>query len=77
LPDVEIRIGVQNAAREITLESAQERADVEKAVTTALADGSVLSLADDRGRLFVVPGQHIAYVELGEPVERRVGFGTT
>jgi hypothetical protein len=37
----------------------------------------VLSLADDRGRLFVVPGQHIAYVELGEPVERRVGFGTT
>jgi hypothetical protein len=37
----------------------------------------VLTLADDRGRLFVVPGSHIAYVELGEPVERRVGFGTT
>ena len=77
MPVVEIKIGVQNAAREITLESAQDRKDVEKAVAAAVADGSVLTLADDRGRLFVVPGSHIAYVELGEPVERRVGFGTT
>lgn len=74
---MEIKIGVQNAAREITLESAQDRKDVEKAVAAAVADGSVLTLADDRGRLFVVPGAHIAYVELGEPIERRVGFGTT
>lgn len=74
---MEIKIGVQNAAREITLESAQDRKDVEKAVAAAVADGSVLSLADDRGRLFVVPGSQIVYVELGEPVERRVGFGTT
>ena len=77
MPLVEIKIGVQNAAREITLESAQDRKDVEKAVAAAVADGSVLSLADDRGRLFVVPGSQIVYVELGEPVERRVGFGTT
>ncbi len=74
---MEIKIGVQNAAREITLESAQSRKDVEKAVAAAVADGSVLTLADERGRLFVVPGSRIAYVELGEPVERRVGFGTT
>lgn len=74
---VEIKIGVQNAAREITLESTQDRAEVEKAVSAALADGSVLTLSDDRGRRFVVPGGQVAYVELGEPVERRVGFGTT
>lgn len=74
---VEIKIGVQNAAREITLESTQDRAEVEKAVSAALADGSVLTLSDDRGRVFVVPGGQVAYVELGEPVERRVGFGTT
>jgi hypothetical protein len=77
LADVEIKIGVQNASREIALESTQSRDEVEKAVTAALADGSVLSLSDDRGRLFVVPGAQIAYVELGEPVERRVGFGTS
>ena len=74
---VEIKIGVKYAAREISLESAQDRKDVEKAVAAAVADGSVLTLADDRGRLFVVPGAPIAYVELGEPGERRVGFGTT
>jgi hypothetical protein len=74
---VEIKIGVQNASREIALESTQSRDEVEKAVSAAVAAGSVLSLADDRGRLFVVPGDRIAYVEIGEPVERRVGFGTT
>lgn len=74
---MEIKIGVQNASREIALESTQSRDEVEKAVNAALADGSVLTLSDDRGRLFVVPGERIAYVELGEPVERRVGFGTT
>lgn len=74
---MEIKIGVQHAAREIALESTQSRDEVEKAVSTAISTGSVLSLADDRGRLFVVPGDRIAYVELGQPVERRVGFGTT
>jgi len=74
---VEIKIGVQDASREIALDSAQSRDEVEKAVSAALADGSILTLSDDRGRTFVVPGARIAYVELGEPIERRVGFGTT
>lgn len=73
---MEIKIGVQHAPREIALESTQKREEVEKAVSAAMADGSVLTLSDERGRLFVVPGDRIAYVELGEPVERRVGFGT-
>ncbi len=71
---MEIKIGVQNAPREIALESTQNRAEVEKAVADAIKDGTTLTLSDDRGRLFVVPGAGIAYVELGEPVERRVGF---
>jgi hypothetical protein len=71
---VEIKIGVQNAPREIALESTQNRAEVEKAVTAAIRDGGTLTLSDDRGRMFVVPAASIAYVELGEPVERRVGF---
>jgi hypothetical protein len=73
---VEIKIGVQHAARELTLESNQTREDVEKAVEKALS-GGVLRLTDDRGRLFLVPGDRLSYIELGEPVERRVGFGAT
>ena len=73
---MEITIGVQHAARELTLESNQTREDVEKAVEKALS-GGVLRLTDDRGRLFLVPGDRLSYIELGEPVERRVGFGAT
>jgi hypothetical protein len=72
---VEITIGVQNVAREITLESAQSADAVQAAVAKALADGGVLKLADDRGRLVLVPVASLAYIELGQEEQRRVGFG--
>jgi hypothetical protein len=74
---VEVKIGVQHAARELVLESTQTPAEVEKAITDALkAENGVLSLADDRGRRVIVPADRLAYVEIGEVAERRVGFGT-
>jgi len=74
---VEVRIGVQNVAREITLESKQTPDDVAAAVDAALSGGSSLQLKDDKGRLIVVPVQALAYVEIGEEELRRVGFGTS
>jgi len=73
---VEIRIGVQNATREVVLESQQSAKDVEKTVAAALADGGVLSLQDDRGRTVLVPATAVAFVEIGAEESRRVGFGT-
>jgi hypothetical protein len=32
-------------------------------------------LTDIRGHEIVVPAAKIGYIEIGEPVERRVGFG--
>ena len=72
---MEVKIGVQNAAREIVLESTLTPDEVEKAVAAALAKDSVLTLKDEKGRRVVVPAARLAYVEIGEPVERRVGFG--
>ncbi len=74
---MEVKIGVQNAARELILESAQTPDEVTEAVSTALSakGGGTLILADERGRRVVVPVDKLAYVEIGEPVERRVGFG--
>ena len=72
---MEIKIGIQNAARELSLESNQPADEVEAAVTAALTDGGVLTLVDDKDRKVLVPGDKIAYVELGEPTGRRVGFG--
>jgi hypothetical protein len=73
---VEVKIGVQHAARELVLESTQSPQEVEKAVADALkADLGVLSLVDDKGRRVLVPADKLAYVEIAESELRRVGFG--
>lgn len=72
---MEIKIGIQNTARELNLESNQSTADVEAAVAEALKDGGLLVLVDDKDRKVLVPSDKIAYVEIGEPTGRRVGFG--
>ncbi|MFG3283078.1 DUF3107 domain-containing protein [Streptomyces sp. NPDC048111] len=73
---MEVKIGVQHAPREIVLESGQSAEEVESAVSDALAGkAQLLSLTDDKGRRILVPADKIAYVEIGEPAVRRVGFG--
>ncbi|QKW08998.1 DUF3107 domain-containing protein [Streptomyces sp. NA04227] len=72
---MEVKIGVQYAPREIVLESGQSPEEVEAAVADALSGKSpLLSLVDDHGRKVLVPSEKLAYVELGEPTTRKVGF---
>ena len=73
---MEVKIGVQYAAREIVLESGQTPEAVEKLVTAAIEGGGVLALADERGRRVLIPVEKLAYIEIGEQLERRVGFGS-
>lgn len=73
---VEVKIGVQHAPREISIESVQSAAEVEKAVADALSGAAkLLSLEDEHGRKVLIPADRLAYVEIGEPAARRVGFG--
>jgi uncharacterized protein DUF3107 len=73
---VEVRIGVQHATRELVIESAETTEAVLAAVSAAVSgESSVLALTDERGRQVVVPSDKVAYVEIGEPESRRVGFG--
>lgn len=73
---MEIRIGVREVAREVSLESAQSAEEVEAAVASALDSGAgVLSLTDDKGGRVIVPVAAIGYIELGSPEQPRVGFG--
>jgi hypothetical protein len=72
---VEIKIGVQNVGREIVLESVEDPDSVAKVVEEAITSGSELRLKDDKGRLIIVPGKALAYVEIGAEEQRRVGFG--
>lgn len=73
---MEVKIGVQHAPREIVMESKHTPDEVEKSVAAALEKGSgLLSLEDEHGRKILVPADRIAYVEIGEPTGRKVGFG--
>ncbi|WP_146361351.1 DUF3107 domain-containing protein [Arthrobacter yangruifuii] len=72
---MEVKIGIQNVAREIVFESGQSAEEVADAVEQSLANGALLRLKDIKGRLIVVPGASIGYVEIGAEEVRRVGFG--
>lgn len=73
---MEITIGVQNLTRELVLETDESADTVAKAIAKALDGGSVLELADNKGRRVIVPTASIGYVELGTEEQRRVGFGS-
>ncbi len=72
---MEVKIGVQNANRELVIDSDQSSEDVETAVAKALSgDGGLLVLADSKGRKVIVPTDKLAYVEVGSPTAGQVGF---
>lgn len=72
---MEVKIGVQYAPRELTMESAQTPAEIEQIVTDALAKSEgTLSLTDEKGRRIIVPVSKVAYVEIAEAAPRAVGF---
>ena len=72
---MDIKIGIRQSSREISFESAQTAAEVQSAVAAALEGGAkVLQLVDNKGRVFIVPTDALAYVEIGEEETRRVGF---
>jgi hypothetical protein len=62
---VEVKIGVQNVAREIVLDSAQTADEVAAQVDAAIAAGGTLRLVDSTGRTVVVPTAVLGYVEAG------------
>jgi hypothetical protein len=74
---VDIKVGVKQVSREIVVEPNQTAAEIEEAVTTALANDSVLVLVDAHGRKVLVPSASIGYVDIGEETARRVGFGSS
>ena len=53
---MEIRIGVQHSPREIVLESEEKSDALIERLSGAIADGSPVTLVDDKGRTVLVPG---------------------
>ena len=71
---MEVKIGVQNASRELTIDTTLDADGVEEAVTKAFEKGAVLSLTDAKGRRLVVPGDKLAYVDISTSTTGTVGF---
>ena len=71
---MEVKIGVQHAPREVVLETNETLDDIEKQVADAVKNGGTLAIDDVRGSRILVPGDKIAYVEIGGGVAGQVGF---
>lgn len=76
---MDVRIGVTQAPREITLELADDldREALKSTIAAALSGAvDVLWLTDKRNRDVGVCSAKIAYVEIGTPEgDRKIGFG--
>jgi Protein of unknown function (DUF3107) len=72
---MEVKIGVQNAARELSVETDQSPDDVLKSLETSISDETVFSLTDEKGRTVAVPADKVAYLYFTADSGRKVGFG--
>jgi hypothetical protein len=72
---VEVKIGVQNTARELVIETDETNEGVATLVKDALSsENGVLTLTDTKGKVTVVPTSKLAYVEIGRSIVGQVGF---
>ena len=72
---MEIKIGVIDTAKELSIDTEESAEAIAATVQSAIKDGGLLTLADSRGRTYLVPSAKIAYVEIGPGTSRKVGFG--
>lgn len=70
-----ITIGLQNVARELTVEVAESAEDVSARLQEAIASAGVLKLSDVQGRLIIVPAGALGYAIVDDKPVGRVGFG--
>lgn len=71
---MEVKIGVQHAARELLVETDETLENVEKMVHEAVSSDGVITLLDNKGRKILVPAAKLAYIEIGGGVAGQVGF---
>lgn len=72
---MDVKIGIADVARELTVKTELPADEVVAALGNALENGGLFELTDDKGRRVVVPATKVAYVDLGAADERPVGFG--
>ncbi len=72
---MEVKIGIANVNREVSIEPEETSLRVEEQVRAAVAEGTPLRLEDAKGRAVIIAAAAIGYVDIGESNKGRVGFG--
>lgn len=72
---MELRIGIKHSSREISFETDETADEVEKSLKLAMESGlAIMKWLDNRGRIYLIPSDSLAYIEIGADDGRRVGF---
>ncbi|UVI37604.1 DUF3107 domain-containing protein [Brevibacterium spongiae] len=71
---MEIKIGVKQTQREITLETDEDSKTLAARVEEKIQSEGLLTFTDTKGRQIFVPSASLGYIELGTETTRRVGF---
>lgn len=72
---MEVRIGISDVAREVTLRTNDGAEELVEQLGKAISDGSLFEVVDEQGRRVIVPAAKVAYLDLGSTDVRAVGFG--
>jgi len=70
-----VRISITHVGSELNFDCPSTPSEIKATVASALSAQTPLILQDVQGHEIIVPADKIGYVEIGEPTERRVGFG--
>ena len=71
---MDIKFGFADTARELVINAAGSQDELAARINAALADNSVLELADEKGRKYIVRTDRVVYVEIGTAKPHVVGF---
>ncbi|MCL1907335.1 MAG: DUF3107 domain-containing protein [Propionibacteriaceae bacterium] len=71
---MEIKIGIQNVTREVTINVDTTIAEVMKDYSQAREKDTWMTLTDSTGRQMMIPAATIGYIEFGQEHARQVGF---
>ena len=72
---MEVKIGIQSITRELVLDTPSSPDELERSLLTALSNGGMFVVRDEKGGKVLIPAEKIGYVELNGIEQRRVGFG--
>ena len=72
---MDVRIGISDVAREVTLRTESSADELVEKLNKAVAENSLFELTDTQGRRVIIPASKVAYLDLGSSDVRAVGFG--